>query len=284
MFERISNGFAMARSSWSVIMSDKKLLLFPMVSGILFLIVVASFFVPLGVLHDQGKIQFQDNQGNTEMWVYPVVFAFYFCTYFVIIFCNAALVSCALIRFNGGTASVGDGFRAAMARLPQIFAWALVSATVGLLLKLIENAPEKVGQIVASVLGTAWSIVTYFVVPILVVEKLGPIDAVKRSTSIMRKQWGEALVGYVGMGLFFFLLAIPIILLFVAAFFVMQSSFALGITLLVAAGICWLLYMVVSAAMHTVYIAALYQFATSDRAPAGFEATTMAHAFGAAKA
>src|SRR5436309_12070400 len=113
--------------------------------------------------------QLLDANNNPVWWAWLVAFAFYFCTYFVIIFCNAALISCALLRFNGQNPTLGDGFRAAFARLPQIFAWALVSATVGVLLKLIEQAHEKVGEFVAGLLGTAWSILTYFVVPVMVV-------------------------------------------------------------------------------------------------------------------
>src|SRR3954469_13511084 len=159
MFDRISNGFALARSSWHVLIKDKHLLVFPFVSGFLFLLVLASFAVPMATLVDWAKFdqQMKANGGKPPVWTYAVAFAFYFCTYFVIIFCNAALVSCALLRFNGETPTLGDGFRAAFARLPQIFAWALVSATVGMLLKVIEGINEKVGYYVALVLGTAWS-------------------------------------------------------------------------------------------------------------------------------
>src|SRR5262249_6481079 len=156
-----------------VLVRDKHLLAFPIVSGFLFLLVVVSFAVPLATLVDWNKVQqqVQANNNKPPIWTYGVAFAFYFCTYFVIIFCNSALISCALLRFNGETPSLADGFRAAMARLPQIFAWALVSATVGVLLKVIENIHEQVGQFVASLLGAAWGIMTYFVVPVLVVEK-----------------------------------------------------------------------------------------------------------------
>src|SRR5436309_5877657 len=104
--------------------------------------------------------QLLDANNNPVWWAWLVAFAFYFCTYFVIIFCNAALISCALMRFNGQEPTLGDGFRAAASRLPQIIAWALVSATVGLILKVIENAHEKVGEIISAVIGTAWSVIT----------------------------------------------------------------------------------------------------------------------------
>src|SRR5262249_55247262 len=86
MFERISNSFALARSSWHVLRTDKKLILFPIVSAIGVLLVLASFAIPLAVLAVQGQIQLQNNR--PPVWVYPVAFAFYFCNYFVIVFCN----------------------------------------------------------------------------------------------------------------------------------------------------------------------------------------------------
>ncbi len=279
MFERISNGFAMARSSWGVLMSDKKLLLFPMVSGILTLLVLASFAIPVGMLMDQGKLL--DHNGNPHIWFYPIVFAFYFVSYFVVIFCNAALVSCAILKFNGQESTLGDGFRAAMSRFPQILGWSLVSATVGLLLKMIENAHEKIGYFVASLLGAGWSIMTYFVVPILVVEKVGPFEALSKSTSLIKKTWGEALVGKVGLGIFFLLLALPIVALGIVGVVMLQHSMALGIAILAVAGVSFLMYAAASAAMNTIFLTAVYQFAAHDRVPDGFDRANMAHVFGA---
>ena len=109
MFERISNGFALARSSWNVLLQDKHLLVFPFVSGFLFLIVVASFAVPLALLVDWNEWGNQAQNNRTPWWTYAVSFAFYFCTYFVTIFCNSALLSCTFLRFNGETPTVADG-------------------------------------------------------------------------------------------------------------------------------------------------------------------------------
>ena len=282
MFQRISNGFSLAGSTWRVLVRDKHLLAFPMVSGFLFLLVVVSFLVPLATLVDwnQFQQQMQKNNNKPPVWVYGVLFAYYFCTYFVIVFCNSALVSCALLRFNGETPRLADGFRMALARLPQIFAWALVSATVGVLLQAIEAAHEKVGEIVAAVLGTAWSVMTFFVVPVLVVEKVGPLAAVSRSIGLLRKTWGEALVGHMGLNFILFLLAIPCILLLVVGIILLaQGMQAVGIALVVAAGIAFLIQMAVSAALHTIFLAALYQYAAEGRVPEGFDRDIMATAF-----
>ena len=68
MFDRISNGFALARSSWGVLLKDKHLLVFPFVSGMLFLIVLVSFAVPLALLVDWNQVgnQAQNTEGHPE--------------------------------------------------------------------------------------------------------------------------------------------------------------------------------------------------------------------------
>jgi hypothetical protein len=277
VFERISNSFALARSSWRVLREDKKLVLFPVLSGIACLMVLISFAVPFVAMPQLVN----DLQQHAAWALYVIGFAFYFVNYFVIIFFNAALVSCALMRFNGAEPTLGDGLRAASLRLPQILLWALVSATVGMLLKAVENAGEKVGQFVSAILGTVWSILTYFVVPVLVVEKVGPFAAVKRSTEILKKSWGEALVGGLGIGLFVLLLALPgILVLFLGIVLIAMGKMAvLGVLFLVLALVYLLIVSAASSALQGIYVSALYQYASHGEAPPGFEQSTMAHAF-----
>jgi hypothetical protein len=278
MFERISNSFALARSSWGVLRTNKQLVIFPILSGLGCLLVMIAFWAPvvLGV----GIDNLADN--GAPPWVYAVAFAYYFCSYFVVIFCNAALISCAIIRFNGGVPTVHDGLSMAAARLPQILAWALVSATVGMLLKLVENAHEKVGAILSALLGTAWTVLTYFVVPVLVIEKVGPFAAIGRSASILKRTWGEALVGRLGIGLFILLLALPGVLLFVVGIGVLStgSLVVLGLALMVLGVVYFIGLAAVSAALQGIFVSALYQYAAHGQVPQGFEADTMRSAFG----
>jgi hypothetical protein len=280
MFDRISNSFAMARSSWQVLRTDKQLIFFPIVSGIGCFLVLLSFALPF-IGHPQW-LDFINNNAQRRHpppWVYIVAFAYYFCNYFVIVFCNAALISCAIVRFNGGTPTLADGFRAAVSRLPQIVAWALVSATVGVILKAIENANEKAGQFISALLGTAWTVLTYFVVPVLVVEKTGPLDAIKRSMSILRKAWGEALVGNMGIGFFIFLLTLPGILLFVLAAALFTVSQMAGVAMIVLGVLYIALASAAGSALHGIYLGALYQYAAFHQVPDGFDSSTLEGAF-----
>jgi hypothetical protein len=280
MFERLEAGFSLARSSWQVLRLDKHLLLFPVLSGIGCLLVLAGFAAPF-VVHPQwlGFLQNRAGHVQPEPWLYLVAFAYYFCSYFMVIFFNSALLSCAIVRFNGGTPTVADGLQAAVSRLPQILAWTLVSATVGMLLKAVENAHERAGTFISALLGTAWTMMTYFVVPVLVVEKVGPFEAISRSMAILRKTWGESLAGHAGIGLFVFLLGLPWMALAFFGFLAFSQSPALGLLLVLLAGLYGLVWLAIGPALNGIFLGALYQYAAFGQVPAGFDSNEMSRAF-----
>lgn len=284
-FDRLANGFELAKSSCQVLREAKSLIIFPILSGISCLIVLGSFAIPF-IAHPHW-LDFLDADQvggrNVPAWTYAVAFAFYFCNYFVIIFFNAALISAAMVSFHGSTPTVGDGLNAAVSRLPQILAWALVSATVGLLLRAIENAHEKVGSLIRAVLGTAWTICTFFVVPVLVVEKVGPFEAVTRSFAILRKTWGEELGGKAGVRLFVFLMMLPGLLIAFGGLMLLPTSAPLAIAVFALA----FLYMVgvgaIGSALDGILVAALYLYASYGEIPQGFQKSRLSGAFGPAR-
>ncbi|OAI50320.1 hypothetical protein AYO46_10335, partial [Betaproteobacteria bacterium SCGC AG-212-J23] len=197
---KFANGLALAQQSWRVLMLDKELLVFPLLSGIACFLVLASF---AGAAFVSG-VRIKDAE-HIEIVHWLVLFLYYFANYFVIVFFNCALVACAMIRFRGGNPTVRDGLTAARERLGLIAGWAFLAATVGVILKVIEERVGFLGKIVIMILGAVWTIATFFVVPVLVAENLGPVDAAKRSAEMERKAWGESIVGNVGIGLLTFL-------------------------------------------------------------------------------
>ncbi len=275
MFDKLANGWRLGMQAFGVLRTDKKLLIFPLLSGIACLIIMASFALPL-VLSKSFRNMMDNGEAPNDILIYLLLFVLYFLTYFVIIFFNSALVACALVRFNGGEPTLGDGFNAAASRMPQILGWALVSATVGLILKIIEDRSEKVGQFVAGLLGMAWSVMTYFVVPVLVVEKTGPIEAVKRSCSIIGKTWGESLVANFGVGLMIFLLFLAALIPAGLGFLMGGAALVVG---LVITALLVIVVSLISSAVHTIITAALYQYAAEDRIPQQFEADLLQTAF-----
>src|SRR5262249_37002823 len=114
---------------------------------------------------------------------------------------------------------------------------------------------------------------------VIVVERVGPFEAIKRSVEILRKSWGEALIGTWGLGLFNFLLFIPAIILIAIGVSALNTAPPIGFTILAAPVLYILLWAAVCSAMHGIYVSALYQFAITGRVPAGFEQTSMSGAF-----
>ncbi|MBY0112633.1 MAG: hypothetical protein K2Y21_07415 [Phycisphaerales bacterium] len=279
---------ALLRQSFNVLRHDKRLVIFPLLSSIACLAVLASFVVPLvmtGVL--QQIAASSGTGGKTAMHPYIreigtlLTFVYYFANYFVIVFFNTALVACAMERFAGREPTVGGGLRHAMGLMPQIVGWVAVSATVGTLLKAIEDHVGFVGKLVTGLVGFAWTIATYFVVPVLVAERLGPIEAVQRSSKMLSKTWGTALISNVGLGVIGFLLyAAATIPAIVGIVFMAQMNHWAPIV--IGGGIMVMLMVgigLVTSAVSSILVAALYRYAATGEVPGGFEESALRGAF-----
>jgi hypothetical protein len=273
--KKIAHTWSLMSACWQVLKKDKAMLLFPLISGFCCLLLIASFALPLYATN-HWRPPARDAETAQQVIYYGVLFLFYVCNYFVVVFFNSALVACATMRLSGGNPTLGDGFRAAAARLPVIAGWAVISATVGLVLRVIEDRSEKVGRFVAGLLGTAWTVVSFLVIPMLVVENKNPFTALKESTLLLKKTWGEQVVGNFSFGLIFFVLAIPAFLLILLAVF--SGSLAV-IILSVALAVIYLLILgLVQSALQSIFQAALFLYARDGQVPAGFEAELLGNA------
>jgi len=278
---RLRNGWALARESLRVLRADKQLLLFPLLSGIASCCVIASF---AGAFFAIGLAGEKEPMNDLATWA--LAFVFYFVNYLVIVFFNSALVACAMKRFRGGSPSVGHGLRKARRRLGKIVAWAFFAATVGVILRFIAERVGFVGRIVIALLGAAWTVATYFVVPVLVVEKLGPLDAARRSAGIVKKAWGESLVSNAGVGLATFVMTILVIVPLAIAAIVLAAqthSMAVLIAGVATVAIALVLAALISSALSSIALCALYLYATEGKVPQAFANTGLQYAFAAKK-
>jgi Family of unknown function (DUF6159) len=271
---RISRGWALAKKSWAVLKSDRSLLLFPIVSA-------ACAFVAGAILFAPGVALYASD--DQEAWLIGFgILAVYGLT-FIGIFFATALAGAAVKALQGEDTSLGDGIAVARGRIGQIALWALVQTTVGLILNLIQSALREnplVGAIVSGLLNFAWQVLTFFVIPIIAIEGLGPVDAIKRSAAVLRERWGEGLVGTVSIGGVIGLLAIlPAILLGVAGGVVLQNSAAAGIAMIAVAAAVLLVAMLVVSTLTAIFRVALYLYATEGKTVGGFEAAELEHAF-----
>ena len=269
---KIARTWSLMGKSWRLLTEDKKILIYPLISGLSCLAVTATFVIPLFIT---GLWRPPAATAHAAQLVayYGVLFLYYYCNYCVIVFFNAALVSYVVMRMNGDHPSIGDGFRAALARLPLIAGWALIAATVGFLLKIIEDRSDKIGQIVAALLGGAWAMVTFLVIPVLVVEQKNPFGALKESTVLLKQTWGERIMMNFSFSTISFLLMIPAIGIIVLA--VMSKSLVILGICIVAVVMYILLLTLVQSALEAIFQTAIYFYARNNRVPAGFDESVL---------
>lgn len=270
MFESIGRSLALVKTSWDILMDDKKLLVFPVLSGIVSLFVILTFALPLLLTGS-----FMNNTGLGPIAFYGLLFVFYVVSYFVVIFFNTALITCVNARLNGKEATINDGLSNATKHIGSIFAWALISATVGLILQVLEDNVGFIGQIAVALIGGAWSLVTFFVVPVLILEDKGVVDSVKDSVSLIRKTWGESIVG--GGSIFLVFLVIGVVAcLGIFGVMLVTGSFLLAVALFI---LVVAILAVVASAMQGIFVTALYTYAKTGRAPTSFNKELIENAF-----
>ena len=207
------------------------------------------------------------NRHSMPQGMWMCLLLFYLTNYFVIAFFNVALVSAASSRLAGGHATINDGLETAWQRKSKIFQWALLSAAVGILLRMIEERTAWLGRFVGGLIGMAWTLASYFVVPVLAAEDLGPAEALQRSADLFRETWGEEVVGGFSFGLILTLLALPGIALPFLGKTLGPTGMVAGVALAV---LYWLLLSIVSAAVQGIFVAALYRYAKTKHVSAGF--------------
>lgn len=268
-FDRMSNGWKLGITSLKTIQENKNLLVFPLMSGLALVVICLSFFGGAFAIFGRDIEAFlnQISQGS-DVLLYGLLFVFYLINYFIIVFFNVGLVHCARLHFEGKSPTIKDGFDYSGTRLKAILSWSLLAATVGLVLRFLEDRLGWVGQIVIGLIGMVWSIATFFVVPVIAYEDVGPITALKRSGAMMKEKWGESIGANFSFGIFFLLGYLIIVVMTIALFFIHP------VLAIVAAVLSSLLLHTVVAAAKTVFIAATYNHMTDQ--PAGrFEENDM---------
>src|SRR5258708_28397334 len=238
------------------------LLVFPLLSSIAVVLVVGSFAVPL--LPVAGFLSSRAAEHTLSSLTYVALFLFYWLQFSIIVFFNTALVEVAMRRFDGRSVTIGEGLQRAWSRLPTILVYALIAATVGTVLRIVAERVGLIGRIVIGLIGFAWTVATALVVPVLAAEDIGPLDAVRRSVELIKKAWGEDIIGNAGIGLVFGVVHFVVMLsggfLTIAAF--AAHDVALGVVLLFALILAVCLLALAQTALQGIYAAALYRYAS----------------------
>ena len=255
-FDRLSSGWTISMNSFSILKKNKQLIIFPILSGIS-LVLTAGVFI-LGMLAIAGW-DVEYIKTDNRLLNYALLFGFYFVNYFIVVFFNMALIHCSKLYFDGEEVTVSKGLQFSISRIGVILSWAMFAATVGTILKIIQENTGTIGKIVTGLLGFVWGIATFFVVPVIAYENLGPVDAFKRSAELMKNKWGESLGATFSLGLVqmvvVVLVAIPVFL--IAAYVNMFAGIFIGLTVGV------IIFAVFSAA-QTIFISSVYNNVTGN--------------------
>jgi hypothetical protein len=263
---KFSRSWQLMKTSLGVLRKDKEIMIFPVLSFSACAIILVSFFAGFWFLGVPSI--------NSTPWLWIVVMIIiYFFLFFIVIFFNTAIIACANIRLNAGDPTVSDGLRIASQNIGRILIWALISATIGMILQAIRERAGWVGKLIAGIIGIAWTYVTFFIIPVLIYEKKGIAPSIRRSASLFKQTWGETIIGTFGFGIIFVLLALLGILPIAVGFY-------LGGTISVIIGFIiaffyWAFIGVVASATNGIYVAAMYQYATKKQLPSEFDVSLL---------
>lgn len=268
-------GRDLLRACWSLLRSDRSLLLLPVISAVFAAVAMAIFFVPGVVVAFAGG-----SRDVSQFSIYAGTVLGGFVASVIGIFFQAALVVGANERADGGDPTVGSAIGGAFARIGPILGWAAVATVVGTAIRALQRRAGVLGSLIGFLGGMAWGIATFLAIPVVVAEGVGPIEAVKRSVALLRRTWGLGLRSTLRWGLIQLVLFLPVIALLVLGFVLVGQGGALaglGIALLTVALLAFVVLAIAFAAVGQYARAMLYRYATGRPVP-GIDPQLMAGA------
>jgi hypothetical protein len=263
--------WSLYKQSFTILSADAEIVFFPVMSALSAVLLAAGFFYPL---FRSGLLRELANQ--TAGWeAYALLFLWYYLNYLVVVFFNSALVGCANIRLSGGNPTVRDGLRIAFQHLDKIACWAFVAATVGVILDTLRNKSNRlIGRLLAGGLGLAWTLVTFLIVPVIILEDRTTYDSIRRSAELFRKRWGEQIAGSFGFGILNLLLFLPALVL---GFLLFKLDPALAVIMVI-----WYIIILaaISSAVKGIFTVVLYRYASTGNLTNGFSGREIDGALG----
>jgi hypothetical protein len=261
IFTRLKTGWTLAMDSLRVLREEPSLAAFPVIGGLagtVFLVLVLG-----------GTAVFAGFESNAL--TYGALFVVYLGLTFVAAFANAALVYNAREVFAGRDPTITDGLAAAWRHKTPLFAWAIISAIVGVILRAVEHEDNLVAQVAAFMFSVAWSILTYFIIPVIVFEDVGVFEMFSRSGETFKETWGETAGAEFGLGLVTIGVTLVGLLLAGGVFLAFGGTGAGAAVAIALAVVVVLVVFVFGSALAAIAKTALYVYATEGKTPSQFE-------------
>lgn len=262
---RIKRGWRLAGVSWTTLRSDRSLAAFPILGGLAALFWMLAFGLPAVLLFTESL---------PVPGVILAALAIYFST-FAGVFFNVALAAAAAQVLDGEDATVASGLAVARHRVGAVAGWAGILASVNIVIQALQSRAGPLVDILLGAVAVAWALVTFLVIPVIALENLGPIAALKRSASIFRQRWGEQVAGQFTIGfLVFAMAAIPAAILVGIGF--LTGSTAVLVVLIALAAVIVVTGMIIAAALTQIFAVALYRYAIGEGSTGAFAAADLA--------
>lgn len=281
------------QESWSFIKYNKDLLLFPFLSFLGLCCVIVIFF---NIITSEVAYQFTvENETFPSLIRIITVFAFWFLFVFNFIFFNAACLGVIYYRMvEQRSFSLFDGILLACRRFWPLALWAALWACGITILYFAARWIARFKWVERILLASAEFVntLTWFVLPIVVIEKKGLVASIKDSARIFKESWGKTVVVRYSVGTFFALVyggamaligfATPI---FGSLGGLPDAPNLLG-NILVFSWVAYIPFFVFALLVQSVFSAtvriALYQYATKKQVVANFNSGTLLSSVGTA--
>ncbi|MFC1493820.1 DUF6159 family protein [Thermodesulfobacteriota bacterium] len=310
---KFKTSWSLFRSSLSVIGKNKKLLLFPII-GFIFVVIIGLFFLSPVLLWDSGHSitelshwetlgQHIHKMGESKKvsggmvieklfgnYWYAWFVSFYLISMFSSTFLNVAFYNEIINGLNGKRVSLFRGIKAALSKIKLIMIWSLFAGAIGLIIRNLEERLGFVGRWIMALIGIAWSVASIFVIPVIIREEKSsnPVKLLKTSAVMLKKTWGETIIGYAGIrGFFLVILLITLPLLFAVCFIIgntIPNTAGVILLLILLYLISMLILAYFSSVANHVYRGALYVYASEGVIPESFDEEMMEKAWKVKKA
>jgi hypothetical protein len=258
---RIRRGWELSQKSWGLLRSHPSLAQFPLYGGLAVIVCAAIVIGPGLYLIDNGTVAVGGPLAVIGYYLLALI-GYYF---------SVGLAAAADRVFRGEESSLGDGLAVSRERFSQIAGWAAISAFVGLILSALQNQGGIFGEVLGRVLAIGWTLITFLAAPVIAFEGTGPVETLKRSSSLFRQKWGQQVTGNIAIGgLVFVFGMLPSILLVVAGILIWASAGFVGALLVILGVIGFAISAVVSSALSGIFGVALYRYALDGEAVGGF--------------
>ena len=258
----MKKGWRLFTGTFAILSKEKSLILYPIISGILILLILGLLFIPVLLLFVASGVNPDDMGAAGYVAGLIVLFIIFLVTACISSFFKTGIVFNATEVIKGHNPGFMDGIHAALGKTRSIFAWAFITATIGLILSILSDSDNPLGRMITQMLvglaGAAWNLATFFVIPVILFEDAGAVSAIKESWVLFRKTWGETVIA----GFSFVVVFIPAFLLFIASFFMLiMGSFEVFLLMIALSIILFALSVVIVSALQGILVALLYHYA-----------------------